>query len=192
MYVNYCIALISCIKVYSSHYIRQIKTPKTPTWPVFYGCLSEVTWNQTPSFSDLKPNYSKCEVAGIGVLKGAFWALCGLKLIDLTNNTIKILGLHFSYNEVLRNEKNFSDTIIKIENVLRVWRQRDLTLEGKITIIKTLAISKIVYNAYLSTVTNLVIEALKKYRAIFSGTVCARKLNTTHSAILMKKAAYKV
>ena len=70
------------------------------------------------SYSDLKPNYTKCEVAGIGVLKGASWALCGLKSVDLTNNTIKILGLHFSYNEVLRNEKNFTDTITKIENIL--------------------------------------------------------------------------
>ncbi len=68
---------------------------------------------------------------------------------------------------MLRNEKNFTDTIIKIENVLRVWRQRDLTLEGKITIFKTLAISKIVYNAYLSTVPNFVIEALKKIQSNF-------------------------
>ena len=119
------------------------------------------------SYSDLKPNKSKCEVAGIGVLKGASWALCGLKLVDLTNNTMKILGLHYSYNEALGNEKNFSDSIKKIENVLRVWRQRNLTLEGKITIFKTLAISKIVFNAYLSTVPVYIIEALKKIQSNF-------------------------
>ena len=55
-------------------------------------------------YSDLKPNYSKCEVAGIGTLKGAFWALCGLKSVDLTQSTIKILGLHYSYNTTLKNE----------------------------------------------------------------------------------------
>jgi hypothetical protein len=106
------------------------------------------------SFSDLKPNLSKCEIAGIGVL-------------DLTQASIKILGLHFSYNNALRDEKNFTETITKIENLLRVWRQRELTLEGKITIFKTLAISKIVYNAYLSTVPAYAIEALKKIQNAF-------------------------
>ena len=31
------------------------------------------------SFSGLKPNKSKCEVAEIGALKGAKMALCGMK-----------------------------------------------------------------------------------------------------------------
>jgi hypothetical protein len=119
------------------------------------------------SYSDLKPNYSKCEIAGIGALKGVEWALCGLKSVDLTQSTIKILGLHFSYNEKLKNEKNFTDTVSKIENLLRVWRLRNLTLEGKITIFKTLAISGVVYNAYLSGVPDYVITALKKIQNNF-------------------------
>ena len=118
-------------------------------------------------YSDLKPNYSKCEVAGIGTLKGVFWALCGLKSVDLTQSTIKILGLHYSYNTTLKNENNFSDTVSKIENLLRVWRQRKLTLEGKITIFKTLGISKIVYNAYLSYVPEFTITALKQIQNSF-------------------------
>ena len=51
--------------------------------------------------SDLKPNYDKCEIAGIGVTKGALGALCGMKSIGLTEYTIKILGTHFSYNKHL-------------------------------------------------------------------------------------------
>ena len=56
-------------------------------------------------FSDLRPNFDKCEIAGIGILKGVNWALCGLKSVDLTQQTIKILGIHFSYNLALRDEK---------------------------------------------------------------------------------------
>ena len=119
------------------------------------------------SYSDLKPNYSKCEVAGIGVLKGASWALCGLKSVDLTTGTMKILGIHFSYNEEIRNEKNFTETIGKIENVLAVWRQRNLTLEGKITIFKTLAISKIVFIAFLSNVPEIITTTLKTIQSNF-------------------------
>ena len=38
------------------------------------------------SFSGLKPNKSKCEVAGIVALKGAKMPLCGMKCIDLRLN----------------------------------------------------------------------------------------------------------
>ena len=55
-------------------------------------------------FSVLKPNISKCEIAGIILLKGAIETACGLKLVDLTVDTIKILGVHFSYN---KDEKTF-------------------------------------------------------------------------------------
>ena len=75
--------------------------------------------------------------------------------------------IHFSYNINLRDETNFTDTVKKIETLLRVWCQRSLTLEGKITIFKTLAISKIVYTAYLSSVPNYVIKELKKIQNHF-------------------------
>ena len=119
------------------------------------------------NFSDLRPNLDKCEIAGIGVLKGVNWALCGLKSIDLTQQTMKILGIHFSYNTNLRDEIFFTETIKKIEILLRIWCQRGLTLEGKITIFKTLAISKVVYIAYLSSVPNYIIKELKKIKNHF-------------------------
>ena len=58
-------------------------------------------------FSGLKPNKSKSEVAGIGVLKGVQMALCGMECVNLKNNTIKILGIHFSYNRSLENDENW-------------------------------------------------------------------------------------
>ena len=47
-------------------------------------------------FSGLKPNINKCEIADLGILKGTQEKVCGLQNIDLTNDTIKILGTHFS------------------------------------------------------------------------------------------------
>ena len=119
------------------------------------------------NYSDLRPNSDKCEIAGIGVLKGVNWTLCGLKSIDLTQQTIKIQGIHFSYNTNLRDEKNFTDTVKKIESLLHVWCQRSMTLEGKITIFKSLAISKIVYIAYLSSVPKTIINELNKIQNHF-------------------------
>ena len=91
-------------------------------------------------YSGLKPNKSKCEIAGIGILKGVSVELCGMKCIDLTKNSVKILGIHFSYNKKNKNEQNFIKLIKKIENVLKIWRIRNLTVQGKITVFKTSAI----------------------------------------------------
>ena len=85
-------------------------------------------------FSGLKPNLSKCEIAGIGSLKGVKVAVCGMNCIDLTTETLKILGIHFSYNSQVQNEQNYFNTVKSIEKVLKLWRMRNLSLAGKITI----------------------------------------------------------
>ena len=86
-------------------------------------------------YSGLKPNKSKCEIAGIDVLKWVSIKLCGKECIDLTKNSVKILGIHFSYNKKIEDEENFIKLINKIENVLKIWRIRNLTVQGKITIL---------------------------------------------------------
>ena len=83
-------------------------------------------------FSGLKPNKSKCEIVGIGLLKGVHVVLRGMECVNFEKDTIKILGIHYSYNQALENDQNFTDQIMKIENVLKLWRSRSLNLEGKI------------------------------------------------------------
>ena len=50
--------------------------------------------DQFYTFSGLRPNLSKCEISGIGVLKDATVALCGLKSYNFTKESINILGVH--------------------------------------------------------------------------------------------------
>ena len=45
-------------------------------------------------------------------------AVCGMECVDLIFDTIKILGTHFSYNEKLKEERNFWN----IQHVLRLWK----------------------------------------------------------------------
>ena len=85
-----------------------------------------------------------------------------IKSIDLTTDAIKILGVHFSYNDTLKVQNNFLDTVKSIQQVLRFWNSRMLSLEGRIIIFKTLAISKIVYLAFLTVIPNSLIEELQK------------------------------
>ena len=47
----------------------------------------------------IKTKFKKSGIAGIGVLKGVEVVVCGMRWIDLNNDSLKILGTHFSYNK---------------------------------------------------------------------------------------------
>ena len=94
------------------------------------------TFHTFSQCSCLKNNYKKCENAGIGALKSVKVAVCGMKCVDLCKDTIRLTGIHFSYNKTKQDETNFFETISKIQNALKIWRMRSLTLEGKIMMIK--------------------------------------------------------
>ena len=90
-----------------------------------------------------------------------------MRCIDLNVDTLKILGTHFSYNEKLKEEKNFYKIVTDMQRVLKIWKMRRLTLEGKIVIFKTIAISKIVFQAFITTVPKHIINELKKIQKVF-------------------------
>ena len=57
------------------------------------------TFSTFSQCSCLKPNYEKCEIAVIGVLKSVKMAVYGVKCVDLCIYTIRIACIHFSYNK---------------------------------------------------------------------------------------------
>ena len=67
-------------------------------------------------------------------------ALCVVKCIDLT----ELLGIYFSYNKKLEQEKNIFSHTAKIQNILKLWKLRSLTIEVRIVVFKSLAISNII------------------------------------------------
>ena len=79
------------------------------------------------SFSGLRPNFTKCEIAGIGILKSVNVALCGMKCLDLTKEYIKILGVDISYNRKVQDNKNFCDTVKNISNVIKLAHETFVT-----------------------------------------------------------------
>ena len=62
------------------------------------------TFNFFSKFSPLKSNISKCEVAGIGSMKVIKIAIYGITCIELTTETIKILG-----KSKITNTKKFGE-----------------------------------------------------------------------------------
>ena len=72
-------------------------------------------------------------------------ALCGRKNIGLIKETTKVSSVHISENENLQYDLNFCDSIKNILDVIRLWRMGKQILEKKITVFKSVPISKIVH-----------------------------------------------
>ena len=117
--------------------------------------------------SALKPNLKKCEMAGIGALNRVHVAVCGMRCIDLCNEAIKILGNYFSYNSRIKQEYNFLKIVPNVQRALNLWGYRNLTLEGRIVVFKSLTILKIVFQALIAPVPTHVIKALETIQTSF-------------------------
>ena len=85
-----------------------------------------------------------------------------MECIDLTDCVIKILRIYFSYNKKLEQEKNLLNHIVKIQNILKLWKLRNLSVEGRIVVFKSLVISKLIHLALVTEIptstTNLLIK----------------------------------
>ena len=71
------------------------------------------TFDIFSTFSGLKPNESKCKIAGLGALKGVTLALCGMECMDLMFNANKILGVYYLYDRNLENQEDFMNPVLK-------------------------------------------------------------------------------
>ena len=120
------------------------------------------TFDIFSTFSGFKRNKSKCEIARLGALKEVKLALCGTECINLMVNAIKLLAFYYSYDKNFENQEHFTNLVLKIENILRLWRMRNLAIAGKITVFKTLPISKIVHLALVKVIPNSIILELDK------------------------------
>ena len=49
-----------------------------------------------------------------------------------------------------------------IQQMLKIWKMRNLTPEGKIVIFKTIAILKTVFQAFITTVLKHIVSKLEK------------------------------
>ena len=66
------------------------------------------------------------------------------------------------YNELIAIEKKILTAISNIQGVLKLWIMKQLTIEGRIVIFKSLAVSKIVYFTLLTNTPNFIIDELEK------------------------------
>ena len=119
------------------------------------------------TFSSLKINVEKCEACWIGRSKANTNKPVQCKWISLTNSTIKILGTHFSYNKLLEEKTNFYAIRTDCRAILNLWKQRFLSLAGKIQIFKSLIASKPVYLATMKHLPQEILDDLQSMHKDF-------------------------
>ena len=108
------------------------------------------------------------EICRLGPLKGVEMAVCGMQSFDLTREAIRILGIYFSYNINLNNQKNYCKAITSIHGILKLWRMRVVSIKGKIVVFKTLAISKLVFLALLTVILSHITDKIAKMQKSFT------------------------
>ena len=109
--------------------------------------------------SGLKINQAKSEMLWLGSMRHRSDAVCNLQISD---DRVYALGVHFTYNTELSYKKNFFDKLGSLKKTLSVWSQRDLSIYGRINIVKTLALSKLVFiSSVMETPKNFATEVNK-------------------------------
>ena len=111
------------------------------------------------SLSGLEINTSKTEAMWLGQWKNNQDTPFAFKW---PKEPILSLGVFFSHNQTDADELNFGAKIRDLENSLHTWKRRKLTLYGKINIVKTLGLSKLIFNASVLYIPHHYIEQINK------------------------------
>ena len=64
---------------------------------------------------------------------------------DTILDPVYALGVHFTYDLEVSEKKKKIDKLGSLKKTLNMWSQRDLSIVGEINIIKTIALSKLVF-----------------------------------------------
>jgi len=139
---------------------------------VFVKCVSSYNKlieaiNRFSSIAGLKMNRDKTEVLYLG---HANFTNEELQVKEI-KKAIKILGIFFTYDYSLLKKLNVHSMILKIKDLLNVWKMRGLTLFGKIQIIKTFIIPKILFCFYVISADKNTIKEINKilYEFVWNG-----------------------
>ena len=94
-------------------------------------------------YSGLNINYDKTQVIWIGRNKYSTHSIKTRWKLAWGKNEFKLLGLNFHVDLDKMININYKDKLSKIENLIKIWKRRYLTPLGKITVIKTLLLSRL-------------------------------------------------
>ena len=114
--------------------------------------------NNFSKVTGLKLNLTKTEGMCIGSLKGL---TPDIKSIKWPKDPIRYLGIYI-HNTITCNKNNWTNKLEMIQKLIDNWRIRNLTLYGKINVIKSLLIPKVVFQATILPIPMNFVKELEK------------------------------
>ena len=94
--------------------------------------------------SGMRLNMSKTECILTGPLKNRYKKLHN---VNVNITCIKVLGVYIGHNKEMCLRNNWTKITSDVEKLFESWKTRNLTIFGKVCIINSLVISKIIYIA---------------------------------------------
>jgi hypothetical protein len=135
-------------------------------------CIQAVfnQYEQLFNRSGLELNADKTEILSLGSATRINYNVSYLNsnFLIATIQKVKICGLWYCNDSSEEYKLNVSEKIIKMECMLKKWRSRNLTFEGKSLIIKTFGLSQLVY---VLQVVHIDDECIKKLERIMYGFI---------------------
>ena len=86
------------------------------------------------------------------------WSCMNMYNLTWTKGPITTLGVTISDDASINLEQNFMPILKAMDNVLNMWHCCGLSLKGKVTILKSLALPKLQYVASILPVPHAVVE----------------------------------
>ena len=122
-------------------------------------------------------NVNKTEGLFIGNIKNINIQIGNIKW---TKNSIRYLGIYIGHNIKENHKLNWENKLDEMQKLLDNWRKRDLTLFGKVSIVKSLAIPKLIFSATMLDIPDAMIKQINKiiYNFIWNGRdrICRKTL----------------
>ena len=126
-----------------------------------FGALIE-TLEMFSKCSGLNLNINKSVILRVGSLKKSTIKFCERKPFIWTSECATALGKTFYNNNQETIDKNIKKKLSEFQNVLKQWEHRKLTLMGKVTVVKTYALPKLIYPfSVLANPKKNIIESIK-------------------------------
>ena len=101
----------------------------------------------------------------VGSFSNSLRQMCKNYKLDWTQGPFKILGVTFTTEVFNIWDVNANEIVAKVENLCKQWSKRKLTLFGRITVIKSLALSK--FNHLFLALPNPPGELIKQLEKLF-------------------------
>ena len=140
------------------------------------------TCDRFENFSSLKLNLEKSYTCWIGAAKYRSDTPIHCNWLNLMKDKILTLRVYNSYDVLLAEKYHLLNLISSVKDCLKTWKYRELTLGGRIQILKSLALSKIVYIGTMIDVSKQFIEQLDSLQKDFIWN--GRRPKIKHSTLI--------